>query len=125
MSDNNEILEYFGQCLVEEVYDNALWAPETIVDGTTVNKIDQEKYKVLKDLKEEQREKIKELIRETTVDTIYRFLEMIEEHEDEFKLVAEKDRESYNLTDLSEGLSSEIVGDDDNWIIRYSKRNIK
>ena len=121
MSDNDELLEYFGQCLVEEVYDNALWVPERIIDCTTVNKIYQEKYKVFKELTEEQRVKIKELIRETTVDTIYRFLEMIEEHEDEFKLVVEKNGENYDLTDLSEKISSEIVGDDDNWITRYSK----
>ena len=121
MSDNDELLEYFGQCLVEEVYDNALWVPERIIDCTTVNKIYQEKYKVFKELTEEQRVKIKELIRETTVDTIYRFLEMIEEHEDEFKLVVEKNGENYDLTDLSEKISSEIVGDDDNRITRYSK----
>lgn len=60
---------------------------------------------------------------ETTVDIIYRFLEMIEEHDDEFKIVIEKYNSRYSLTDISEKMGSEIadVEYENGWIKRFSK----
>lgn len=60
---------------------------------------------------------------QTTVDVIYRFLEMIEEHDDEYKNIIEKDNKKYILTDISEKMGSEIADIDyeDGWIRRFSK----
>lgn len=60
---------------------------------------------------------------QTTVDVIYRFLEMIEEHDDEYKIIVEKDNKKYSLTDISEKMGSEIADIDyeDGWIRRFSK----
>ena len=59
----------------------------------------------------------------TTVDVIYRFLEMIEEHDDEYKIIVEKDNKKYSLTDISEKMGSEIADIDyeEGWIRRFSQ----
>lgn len=121
--DENEVLDHFGKCVIEEVYDPAIYGASRIIDMTTKNVIDQQKYSVLSDLTGEQKEKLKELLNETTVDIIYRFLEMIEEHDDEFKIIIEKDGEKLSLTDISEKMGSEIadVESEDGWIRRFSE----
>ena len=106
---NEDILNYFGKCVIEEVYDPALYGVNQVIDLTTKNPIDQKNYSVFSDLTEEQKVKLKELMKSTTVDIIYRFLEMIEEHDDEFKIVIEKESESYSLTEISEKMGSEIA----------------
>ena len=48
---------------------------------------------------------------------------MIEEHDEEFKVVIENGSESYSLTDISEKMGSEIadVEDEEGWINQFSK----
>ncbi|SCY02797.1 hypothetical protein SAMN02910370_01100 [Lachnospiraceae bacterium XPB1003] len=120
---NDDILNYFGKCVIEEVYDPALYGVNRVIDLTTKNPIDQKNYSVFSDLTEEQKVKLKELMKSTTVDIIYRFLEMIEEHDDEFKIVIEKESESYSLTEISEKMGSEIadVESEEGWINRFSE----
>lgn len=120
---NEDILNYFGKCVIEEVYDPALYGVNQVIDLTTKNPIDQKNYSVFSDLTEEQKVKLKELMKSTTVDIIYRFLEMIEEHDDEFKIVIEKESESYSLTEISEKMGSEIadVESEEGWIKRFSE----
>lgn len=120
---NEDILNYFGKCVIEEVYDPALYGVNQVIDLTTKNPIDQKNYSVFSDLTEEQKVKLKELMKSTTVDIIYRFLEMIEEHDDEFKIVIEKESESYSLTEISEKMGSEIadVESEEGWINRFSE----
>ena len=126
MSDSDkteEIVDYFGECVIEEVYDPALFGANSIIDLTTKNSIDLKNYSVFSDFTEEQKEKLKELMKCTTIDIIYRFLEMIEEHDDEFKIVIEKGEETYSLTDISEKMGSEIADaeDEDGWIRKFSE----
>ena len=126
MSESNkteEVVNYFGKCVIEEVYDPAIYGANHIIDLTTKNPIDQKNYSVFSDFSEEQKEKLKELIKDTTVDIIYRFLEMIEEHDEEFKIVIENEDESYSLTDISEKMGSEIadVESDEGWIKQFSE----
>ncbi len=120
--ENEDVLDYFGKCVIEEVYDNALYGAKHIIELTTKNSIDLEKYSILSQLTDEQKKKIYELMTEKTVDIIYRFLEMIEEHDDEFKIIVEKDNKKYSLTDISEKMGSEIadIDDEDGWIRRFS-----
>ncbi len=104
MSDSDkteEIVDYFGECVIEEVYDPALFGANSIIDLTTKNSIDQKNYSVFSDFTEEQKEKLKELMKCTTIDIIYRFLEMIE----------------------SEKMGSEIADaeDEEGWIRKFSE----
>lgn len=121
--DSKTVLDEFGKCVIEEVYDRSLYGAKRILELTTKNPIDLERYQILSQLTEEQQKKIYELMIETTVDVIYRFLEMIEEHDDEYKIIVEKDNKKYSLTDISEKMGSEIADIDyeDGWIRRFSK----
>lgn len=118
-----DIVNCFGKCVIEEVYDPALYGVNQVIDLTTKNPIDQKNYSVFSSFTEEQKEKLKELMKTTTVDIIYRFLEMIEEHDEEFKIVIENGSESYSLTDISEKMGSEIadIEDEEGWINQFSK----
>ncbi|MCR5126512.1 MAG: hypothetical protein K6B69_00270 [Lachnospiraceae bacterium] len=122
LNRTEKMVDYFGKCVIEEVYDSALYSVNHIIDLSTKNPVDQKNYSVFADFTEEQKEKIKELMKQTTVDIIYRFLEMIEEHDDEFKIIIEKDEETYSLTDISEKMGSEIadVEDEEGWIRKFS-----
>lgn len=117
------ILDYFGKCVIEEVYDRALYSAKRTLELTTKNSIVLEKYSIFSELTQEQKKKLYELITETTVDIIYRFLEMIEEHDDEFKIIIENGNSKYSLTDISEKMGSEIADVDyeEGWIKRFSK----
>ena len=117
------ILDYFGKCVREEVYDRALYGAKRTLELTTKNPIVLEKYSIFSELTQEQKKKLYELITETTVDIIYRFLEMIEEHDEEFKIIIENSSGKYSLTDISEKMGSEIADVDyeDGWIRRFSK----
>lgn len=121
-SKNNKeiVLNYFGKCVIEEVYDRAIFGARRIIKQTTPNRMDLDRYAVFSEFSQEQQEKVCELLTETVVDTIYRFLEMIEEHDEEFKLVVEMNKVKYSLTDISEKMGSEIVDLDDGWINRFS-----
>ena len=122
-NDNKMVLDDFGKCVIEEVYDRSLYVAKRILELTTKNPIDLERYSILSQLTEEQKKKIYDLMTQTTVDVIYRFLEMIEEHDDEYKIIVEKDNKKYSLTDISEKMGSEIADIDyeDGWIRRFSK----
>lgn len=124
LNDNKGcILDYFGKCVIEEVYDRALYGAKRTLELTTKNPMVLEKYSIFSELTQEQKKKLYELITETTIDTIYRFLEMIEEHDDEFKIIVESGNSNYSLTDISEKMGSEIADVDyeEGWIKRFSK----
>ena len=123
LGNNEDIVNYFGKCVIGEVYDPALYGVNQVIDLTTKNPSDQKNYSVFSGFTEEQKEKLKELMRDTTVDIIYRFLEMIEEHDEEFKIVIEKGTEVYSLTEISEKMGSEIadIESEEGWINRFSE----
>ena len=122
MIDNKETaLNHFGKCVIEEVYDRALYSAIRIAKQSTTNRIDLEGYNTFSNLTSEQQEKICDLLNETVIDTIYRFLEMIEEHDNEFKIIVENDNKKYSLTDISEKMGSEIADLDEGWIKHFSQ----
>lgn len=116
------ILDHFGKLVVEEVRDGALEISMNIAKQTTVNPIDLKRYHSLSNLSVEQQELVCDLLSETITDTIYRFLEMFEEHEDKMKLTIIKDGNEYNMIEISEKMGSEIVCyEDTGWIQQFSK----
>ena len=122
LKDNKEMaLNYFGKCVVEEVYDRAVFGAKRIIDQTTPNPVDLKRYAVFSEFSQEQQEKVCDLLTETVMDTIYRFLEMIEEHDEEFKLFVEMNKVKYSLTNISEKMGSEIADYDDGWIKQFSR----
>jgi hypothetical protein len=116
------ILDHFGQKVIEDVRDGALKVSMDIVKKKTINPIKQKQYSILLNLTEEQEESLCDLLSETITDTIYRFLEMIEENPDRMELVIKKDGKIYDLSQVSEKMGSEIACFEANgWIQKFSK----
>ena len=62
------ILDYFGKCVIEEVYDRALYGAKRTLELTTKNPIVLEKYSIFSELTQEQKKKLYEqLIREESI----------------------------------------------------------
>ena len=61
--DNKAVLDEFGKCVIEEVYDRSLYGAKRILELTTKNPIDLERYQILSQLTEEQQKKIIEVIK--------------------------------------------------------------
>jgi hypothetical protein len=117
-----EILDFFGSMLIENVRDRSLNNPMKIVKGTTVNPIKLKQYKALLSLSIEQQEAVCDLISETITNTIYYFLDMFEANDDKIKLIVRKDGIEYDLNSVSEKMGGEIAFDDeDGWIQKFSK----
>ena len=116
-----ELYDKFGQAVVEDVRDGALSLAANIVKGTTNNKVDLSYYECFSELSEEQKEKICDLISETVTDTIFRFLKMFEEKENEMKLELISGDESIDILDACDDIGAEITfTDEDGWIPRFS-----
>lgn len=116
------ILDRFGKSVIENVRDGVLSFSMCIVKQTTPNPRYLKKYGVLSDLTDEQKEKVCDLLSETITDTIYRFLKMFEECDDEIRLKVLYKGNEYDMMDISEEMGSEITFDDDSgWIQKFSK----
>ncbi len=117
-----EILDICGKYVIKEVRDGALRSSMAIANYTTVNPITKKYYAALADLSKEQQEAVCDLLSETITDTIYRFLEMVEDHPDALKLTIKKDGNEYDMVEISEKMGSEIACfEDDGWIQRFSE----
>jgi Mg2+ and Co2+ transporter CorA len=117
-----EVLDYFGEFVIREVRDRALKVSMDIASGTTANRIKREQYKAISNLSSTQKDAICDLLSETITDTIYLFMEMIEENNDKIEMSIIKDNQKYNITEISEKLGSELACyDDDCWIQKFSR----
>jgi hypothetical protein len=121
-AERKEILDYFGEVLVEKVRDKGLKAAMNIAKMDTINPIALQYYDELRDLTTKQQELVCDLLSETITDVLFRFLNMFEENRDKMELIIRKDGECHNMVDISEKMGSEITFDDeDGWIQKYSK----
>jgi len=117
-----ELLDYFGKLVIEEVRDGALRVSMDVANYKTINPIKLRQYSFLSCISEEQREAVCDLLSETVTDTIYRFLEMFEENTDKMKLLIKKDGHEYDIVNVSEKMGSEIACYEENgWIQKFSK----
>ena len=117
-----EILDIFGESLIENVRDGALRYSMDIVKLLTINPIKLKQYGVFSSLSDEQQEAICDLLSETITHTLYRFLEMFEDHSGKMKLIIINDQIEYNMTAISEKMGSEIACfEDDGWIQKFSE----
>lgn len=117
-----EILDFFGNILINNVRDVSLTIAMDIATGKTVNPIKLKQYKELLSLSNEQQEAVCDLLSETITDTIYNFLDMFEANEDKMKLLVLKENVEYDLNEVSEKMGGEIAfADEDGWIQKFSK----
>lgn len=117
-----EILDQFGQKVVEHVRDVSLKIAMDIVNCNMVNRIKKEQYSLFLGLSSDEKEKVCDLISETITDTIYNFLDMFEAYSKEMKINVNYNNEEYDLTTISEKMGGEIAfSDNDGWIQKFSK----
>lgn len=120
--EKKALLDSFGKILISEVRDRALRISMNIVMQTTKNKLDLDYYKVFSELTDVQKEKMCDLLSVTITDTIYHFLEMIEDYPDVMELNLIRGDKKYDMTLISEKMGSEIACyGDDGWIQCFSE----
>ncbi|WP_314243201.1 hypothetical protein [Empedobacter tilapiae] len=117
MKSNNEILNEFGNILIENVYDNQLrFIMNTIKDLSQT-----QSYKNLfKDMSEIQKKEIEKYTKEILSGALFDFLKVLEEN-DEYKLVLGNACDNQlDLNKISENLKAEPIIEN-GWIDRFSK----
>ena len=119
--EKQTMLDDFGKVLVKEVRDRALRISMKIVTQETVNSVKLKQYNSLQNLSIQQQNNICDLLSETITDTIYLFLEMFEEYEDQMKLIVMKDGKEYDMINITEKMGGEIVFHENGWIQRFSE----
>ena len=120
--EKQEILDYLGKLVINDVRDRSLRIAMDIAKYRTVNTGKLEQYKALSNLSLDQQEAVCDLLSRTITDTIYLFLEMFEENADNIKFLVRKDEQEYNLVEISEKMGSEIACyEDSGWIQKFSK----
>ena len=85
-NQKQEIVDFFGKTVIEDVRDDSLKFSMGIVNQAT-NPVKREQYKIFETLTNEQKEAVCDLLSETITNSIYCFLEMFEEHENEMELL--------------------------------------
>ncbi len=117
-----ELTDYIGEVIIKDARDSVLEDNIKIVRYQTRNPKDLEHYKALSTLSQEQREAVCDLLSSVITETIYEFLETIEDHPDRMELVIIKDGKRYNMADVSWKMGSEIACyGEEGWIQKFSK----
>ncbi len=113
---NKEILERFGQLMIEQAFDNH--ASLVKHDLETLKQTDRFKN-LFSNMTLVQKSELEALSSEILSGLLFDFLQVFEEHE-EFKIVYEKESGQVDLTTISEMLKAEPVIKG-GWIDRFSK----
>jgi hypothetical protein len=119
MKTNKEILDEFGQLVVENVYDDGVRYFYQILDGTTKWNSGEKYTEIFKKLPEKEKLIAKEYIHDLVSTSIFAFLKILEEHP-QFKLYYQNNGQKANLIEISEMLKSEPIIEN-GWIARFSK----
>ncbi len=105
MKTNREILDEFGQILIETTYDlNFKILKENLIKNLQKGKLE---------------EKISTFSKEAIEGVLFDFMKLFEEN-DQFKLYFEMDGQRVNLVEINEMLKAEVLTSE-GWIERFSK----
>ena len=121
-AERKEILDYFGEILIKSVRDNVLEMEMERAQCTSVNSAKQEKYKRLKNLSNEEKELVCDLLSETITNTLFGFMNMFERYRDKMELIIKKEGVRYDIVEISEVTGAELADDsEDGWIQMFSE----
>ena len=118
MKTNQEILDYFGKKIINNVYDDALSYFIQLKNGTTKWGTGKEYTDVINKLDQEDQELLFEYLKKTIETTIFGFLGFFEENP-EYKIIYEEEQQ-VDLNKISEMLKAEPIIEN-GWIQRFSK----
>ncbi len=112
----SDVLNYFGQILMEEVRDRTIRGYDMRVNGKMRDSNSQKIFEEVQQLNDVQRQLIKRIIPQIVDLCIHNMLCMIEEHSNIRMLM---DGES--ISEMSDGLAGELYSED-GWIQRFSEQ---
>ncbi|CAM1345107.1 hypothetical protein [Tenacibaculum amylolyticum] len=119
MKSNKEILNQFGELVIEYVYDDAIKHLNDLINDSTKWGVGKEYTEVFDKLSKEDVNKLKAYVKKTIGTSLFSFLSILEENE-EFKLIYEENKNQVNLVEISEMLKAEPTIEN-GWIERFSK----
>ena len=119
MKTNQEVLDFFGKTIINNVYDDALNHFVQLKDGTTKWGTGKEYTDVISKLDKNEQDLLFKYLKETIGTTIFGLLGFFEENP-EYKIIYEENGQQVDLNEISEMLKAEPIIED-GWIDRFSK----
>ena len=115
----NNVLDYFGETLMESVRDRTISNWDKILDGKKKGFSAQQVREKIEGFSEEQKEILKWMIPKIVDVGLHNFLAMVEECKN-INVEVVSNGESGNIRELSDGLAGELYTED-GWISKFSK----
>lgn len=112
------ILDKFGKALIRSVRDRSIEKFDKISTGSLKSQKALELHEITKQFNDEQKKAIRQLVIETIDNSLFNFLDMIEQNEDDINLIVS----GKDINKLSDGLSGELFTED-GWIEKFSNSN--
>ena len=112
----SDVLDYFGETLINEVRDRTIRLYDKKIHGTMVDEASRKIYSKLSNFDEEHKAVLEEIIAGVVDLSLHNMLCVLDEHED-IKVLVNED----NIAEVSDGLAGELYTED-GWIERFSKQ---
>lgn len=114
-----EILEQFGQLLIQKVRDETITQMEMIISGKMKSKQALLIHDLIKDFTSLEAEKLIKIIVESIDRSLHQMLFVVENNE-QFDIFFCEENRRISMSELSDGLSGELYGEK-GWISKFSK----
>lgn len=121
VSDNKQVLDFFGQVLIGRIRDEAIDDWERIFQGKMRDNNSKKIFETLRSFSPEQIQFIINLFPKIVDTTLHHFLWTLEQEEDVNLLVKDKENKFINIREISDGLAGELYTED-GWISRFSNK---
>jgi hypothetical protein len=121
VSENKQVLDFFGQVLIERVRDEAIDDWERIFQGKMRDNESKNIFETLRSFSPEQIQIIINLFPKIVDTTLHHLLWTLEQEEDVNLLVKDKENKFINIREISDGLAGELYTED-GWISRFSNK---
>lgn len=119
MDKNTEILDVFGEKIINEIFDPAIGNLKSLRKKENPPLIFKDYVELFKKLDENDFDVLVKYLKYSFGSGVFNFLKVFEENP-QFKIVYEKDGEQVNLVKISEDLKAEPIIQN-GWIERFSK----
>lgn len=119
MKTSQEILDEFGQIIVNTIVDRNYKGIERIVFKGSPNPRKAKSHDAFSNLCDDEKAIVKNFIIKNSHNLIFEFLKVFEDHP-QFKLIYEENEKQINLVEVSEMLKAEPIIEN-GWIARLSK----
>lgn len=120
MKTDKEILDKLGKLVISKCYDQGILLIDQLRNKTNVPSVLEEPTKFIQSLTSEQIDGLKKVIHRTQNNFLFNFLNIFEEHDEEYKFIYREDDKEINLVEISEMLKAEHLIEG-GWIHRFSE----